>query len=67
MDFQKLVICFIACFLLFSLVPPIALAQNTEDGDGVIEPGENEVEELRRAAQNPMADLITLQLCHLVP
>lgn len=59
MDFRKFFICFIACFLLVSILPPIALAQNTADGDGIIEPGENETEELARAAQNPMANMIS--------
>ena len=30
------------------------------DGDGIIEPGENETEELARAAQNPVANMISL-------
>ncbi|UCD59189.1 MAG: neuromedin U [Candidatus Hydrogenedentota bacterium] len=29
------------------------------EGDGIVEPGENSDEELRRASQNPMADLIS--------
>ena len=62
MDFRKLVICFIACFLLISLMPPIALAQNTADGDGVIEPGENKRGELARASQNPMANMISVPI-----
>jgi hypothetical protein len=57
---RKLVICLIACFLLVSIVPSIALA--TADGDGVIEPGENEKEELARAAQNPMANMISVPI-----
>ena len=60
MDSRKLVICFIACFLLVSLMPPIALAQNTADGDGVIEPGENKTEELAKAAQGEGVDAIEL-------
>jgi hypothetical protein len=43
-------------------MPPIALAQNTADGDGVIEPGENKTEELARAAQNPMANMISFPI-----
>ncbi len=31
-----------------------------EDGDGIIEPGEDEAAELARATQNPVADLISL-------
>jgi hypothetical protein len=30
------------------------------EGDGIIEPGENEIEELARAAQNPVASMISL-------
>ena len=30
------------------------------DGDGIIESGENETEELARAAQNPVANMISL-------
>jgi len=62
MYFRKLVISFIACFLFVSLMPPIALAQNTADGDGVIEPGENKTEELALAAQNPMANMISFPI-----
>ena len=62
MYFRKLVISFIACFLFVSLMPPIALAQNTADGDGVIEPGENKTEELAKAAQNPMANMISVPI-----
>jgi hypothetical protein len=35
-------------------------AQNTAEGDGIIESGENPQEELAKAAQNPVADLISL-------
>jgi len=59
---QKFVICFIACFLLVSFLPPIALAQSIADGDGVIEPGENETEEPARAAQNSMANMISFPI-----
>ena len=48
MDFRKFVICFIACFLLFSLMPPKALAQSAE--------------ELAKAAQNPMANMISVPI-----
>jgi len=40
----------------------VLLAQNTADGDGIIEPVEDPQEELARAAQNPVADLISLPL-----
>ena len=62
MYYRKFVICFIACFLFVSLMPPIALAQNTADGDGILEPGENKTEELARAAQNPMANMISFPI-----
>jgi len=62
MYFRKFAICFIACFLFVSLMPSIALAQNTADGDGVIEPGENKTEELALAAQNPMANMISFPI-----
>ena len=35
-------------------------ASGSEDGDGIIEPGEDEIAELARATQNPVADLISL-------
>ena len=42
------------------LSTPVILAQDTADGDGIIEPGENPEEELAKAAQNPVADMISL-------
>lgn len=42
------------------LLTPAILAQDTADGDGIIEAGENPQEELAKAAQNPVADLISL-------
>jgi hypothetical protein len=42
------------------LVAPNLPAHNTADGDGIIEPGENPEEELAKAAQNPVASLISL-------
>ena len=62
MDFRKLVIRIIACLLLVPMMLPIALAQNTADGDGILEPGENKTEELARAAQNPMANMISFPI-----
>jgi hypothetical protein len=43
-------------------MPLIALAQNTADGDGILEPGENKTEELARSAQNPMAKMISFPI-----
>ena len=37
-----------------------AVPAAAQDGDGIIEPGEDEVGELARATQNPVADLISL-------
>ena len=37
-----------------------APAEQPWDGDGIIEPGEDEMAELQRAAQNPVADLISV-------
>jgi len=37
-----------------------ATSSMAREGDGIIEPGENETEELARAVQNPVADLISL-------
>jgi len=42
------------------LLTPAILAQDTADGDVIIEAGENPQEELAKAAQNPVADLISL-------
>jgi hypothetical protein len=47
-------------FLIVCLSAPVLLAQSTADGDGIIEPGEDPQEELAKAAQNPVADLISL-------
>jgi len=49
--------------VLFWLVlgsAPILLARNTADGDGTLALGENAQEELAKAAQNPVADMISL-------
>ena len=64
---------FIVVFTIFTLLffgvvaPPYTLAAETgdnswgtADGDGIIEPGEKSQEELAKAAQNPVADMISL-------
>jgi hypothetical protein len=51
----------ILCVGFLCLTNSASLAEN-EDGDGIIEPGENETEELARAAQNPIANMISLPL-----
>ena len=45
----------LVCVLFFSL-PALSPAY---EGDGVVEPGETSAEELRKASQNPMADLMS--------
>jgi hypothetical protein len=47
-------------FAVMLLSIPVILAQDTADGGGIIEAGENLEEELAKAAQNPVADLISL-------
>ena len=49
---------FLVAFLGVMVTVP-ASAEN-EDGDGIIEPGENETDELARAVQNPVASLISV-------
>jgi hypothetical protein len=51
----------ILCVGFLCLTNSASLASN-EDGDGIIEPGENETAELARAAQNPIANMISLPL-----
>ncbi len=57
------------CYVVLMLVAMFSLAafaeertttEVVEDGDGIIEPGEDETAELQRATQNPVADLISL-------
>ena len=60
---MKIVIPAVALVLIALLLStPALLAQDTADGDGIIEPGENPDEELAKAPQNPVADLISLPL-----
>ena len=47
-------------FVLFGAVIALPASAANEDGDGIIEPGENETAELARAAQNPLASMISL-------
>ena len=58
---------FIAFFVVLAftviammVTTPIPLAHATVDGDGIIEPGEDPTEELAKAAQNPVASMISL-------
>ncbi len=56
---------FIVLLMLMGMPAFTAFAEDTarevvEDGDGIVEPGEDETAELARATQNPVADLISL-------
>jgi len=51
---------FACIFLLTLLIFTPAAALAAADGDGILEPGENLEEELAKASQNPVADLISL-------
>jgi hypothetical protein len=42
--------------------PPMVFAESAADGDAKIKAGENSKEELAKAAQNPVADMISLPL-----
>jgi hypothetical protein len=57
---KELMIAIVFAVTLF--LPTLLPAQNTADGDGIIEPGENPEEELAKAAQNPVANMISLPL-----
>jgi hypothetical protein len=48
----------LALLLITAIVDPTRAAE--ADGDGIIEEGEDETEELAKAAQNPIANLISL-------
>lgn len=55
----------IVLLMLIGILASTAFAEEAarnvvEDGDGIIEPGEDETGELARATQNPIADLISL-------
>ena len=47
-------------FVLFGAVIALPASAANEDGDGIIEAGENETDELARAAQNPVASMISV-------
>ena len=53
---------FVIFALIFLLVLFAASLSTAYEGDGVLEAGENKADELRRATQNPMADLISLPI-----
>lgn len=60
------VVILFSLFFLGGIEPSIAqvddegISWGTADGDGAIEPGENATEELAKAAQNPIASMISL-------
>jgi len=56
---RKRILSVLASSLIILIAASLTLAS---EGDGIIEPGENENEELRRAAQNPVADLISFPI-----
>jgi hypothetical protein len=59
---KKCVNC-LAVFLLIALLSaPISFGKNTAAGDSNIEPDKNSEEDLAKASQNPVADLISLPL-----
>ncbi len=47
-------------FVLFGAVVALPASAEPKTGDGIIEPGENETDELARAVQNPVASMISL-------
>ncbi len=47
-------------FVFFGAVAALPASAANEDGDGIIEAGENETDELARAAQNPLASMISV-------
>jgi hypothetical protein len=56
---RKLLAFILASCLMVFVTASLASAY---EGDGIIEPGETESDELRRAAQNPLADLISFPI-----
>ena len=56
---NRLSVVSILFFVLYFVALPQAFA---DKGDGIVDPGENEMEELARAVQNPVASLISLPI-----
>jgi hypothetical protein len=56
---RKFFFCILVSYLMLFTAASLTSAY---DGDGIAEPGENKAEDLRRAAQNPMADLISFPI-----
>ena len=59
MNYRKLIFCILANSLIMFIAVSLTLAY---DGDGIVEPGEDKAEDLRRAAQNPMAKMISFPI-----
>ena len=47
-------------FAFLGAIAALPASAANEDGDGIIEPGEDETAELARAAQNPVASMISV-------
>ena len=75
MSIQKRSLAWFCLFIMVFLLSPAVFAEDADskemvkgtatseepwDGDGIIEQGEDEIAELQRAVQNPVADLISL-------
>ncbi len=56
---RELIFCIPGSSLMVFLAPCLTSAY---EGDGIAETGENRAEDLRRAAQNPVADLISFPI-----
>ena len=56
----RLVCVSVALIVAMMVTTPIPLAHATDDGDGIIKPGEDTTKELAKAAQNPVASMISL-------
>jgi hypothetical protein len=50
----------VSLFVLFGAIAALPASAANEDGDGIIEPGEDETAELARAVQNPVASMISV-------
>lgn len=57
----RILLVMLALMFAFTVCPRQATAKEVvEDGDGIIEPGEDETAELQRASQNPVSSMISL-------
>jgi hypothetical protein len=62
MNTSKITMSFLIVFALSMCLTILPNTPSAYEGDGVIESGENSDEELRRATQNPMANLISFPI-----